>query len=546
MHTKHYPKPRGLSVLHDPTLNKGTAFTEAERDALGLRGLLPPRVQAQDDQVARVLENIRKKPNALERYIFLLSLQDRNETLFYRVVQDHIEEMMPLIYTPTVGQACQMYGHIFRRPRGLYISAADRGRVAEILRNWRTPDVRVIVVTDGERILGLGDLGASGMGIPVGKLSLYTACAGIPPSQCLPITIDVGTNNEGLLNDPLYLGLRQHRMTGPVYDDLVDEFVSAVTHVFPYALIQFEDFANHNAFRFLEKYRNRVCTFNDDIQGTAAVALAGIFSALRITKSPLKEQRLLFFGAGEAGTGIGELVVSAMKAEGLSEADARKRCWFIDSQGLVVKSRGKLASHKLPFAQDVEFILDPVSIMKEFHPTALIGVSGKPNTFSKEVLETIAKDVERPIVFALSNPTSMAECTAEEAYRFTDGKAVFASGSPFDPVEYNGKRFVPGQGNNVYIFPGVGLGVLASASQFVTDEMFLAAARTLANEVQESDLEQGRIYPSLKRIREVSALIAEAVIEVARKRGLARREIEGDVPAAVRAMMYQPEYTDFA
>jgi len=406
--------------------------------------------------------------------------------------------------------------------------------------------VRVIVVTDGERILGLGDLGASGMGIPVGKLSLYTACAGIPPSQCLPITIDVGTNNEGLLNDPLYLGLRQHRMTGPVYDDLVDEFVSAVTHVFPYALIQFEDFANHNAFRFLEKYRNRVCTFNDDIQGTAAVALAGIFSALRITKSPLKEQRLLFFGAGEAGTGIGELVVSAMKAEGLSEADARKRCWFIDSQGLVVKSRGKLASHKLPFAQDVEFILDPVSIMKEFHPTALIGVSGKPNTFSKEVLETIAKDVERPIVFALSNPTSMAECTAEEAYRFTDGKAVFASGSPFDPVEYNGKRFVPGQGNNVYIFPGVGLGVLASASQFVTDEMFLAAARTLANEVQESDLEQGRIYPSLKRIREVSALIAEAVIEVARKRGLARREIEGDVPAAVRAMMYQPEYTDFA
>jgi malate dehydrogenase (oxaloacetate-decarboxylating)(NADP+) len=546
MHTKHYPKPRGLSVLHDPTLNKGTAFTEAERDALGLRGLLPPRVQAQDDQVARVLENIRKKPNALERYIFLLSLQDRNETLFYRVVQDHIEEMMPLIYTPTVGQACQMYGHIFRRPRGLYISAADRGRVAEILRNWRTPDVRVIVVTDGERILGLGDLGASGMGIPVGKLSLYTACAGIPPSQCLPITIDVGTNNEGLLNDPLYLGLRQHRMTGPVYDDLVDEFVSAVTHVFPYALIQFEDFANHNAFRFLEKYRNRVCTFNDDIQGTASVALAGIFSALRITKSPLKEQRLLFFGAGEAGTGIGELVVSAMKAEGLSEADARKRCWFIDSQGLVVKSRGKLASHKLPFAQDVEFILDPVSIMKEFHPTALIGVSGKPNTFSKEVLETIAKDVERPIVFALSNPTSMAECTAEEAYRFTDGKAVFASGSPFDPVEYNGKRFVPGQGNNVYIFPGVGLGVLASASQFVTDEMFLAAARTLANEVQESDLEQGRIYPSLKRIREVSALIAEAVIEVARKRGLARREIEGDVPAAVRAMMYQPEYTDFA
>jgi len=421
MQTKRNPQPRGHSLLHDPTLNKGTAFTEAERDALGLRGLLPPRVQTQDDQVARVLENLRKKPNPLERYIFLLSLQDRNETLFYRVLQDHIEEMMPLIYTPTVGLACQLYGHIFRRPRGLFISAADRGRVAEVLRNWIKPDVRVIVVTDGERILGLGDLGSNGMGIPVGKLALYTACAGIHPSQCLPVTIDAGTNNEGLLNDPLYLGLRQHRMTGPVYDELVDEFVSAVTRVFPYALIQFEDFANHNAFRFLDKYRSRVCTFNDDIQGTAAVALAGIYSALRITKGALKDQRLLFFGAGEAGTGIGELVVSAMKAEGLSEEDARKRCWFIDSQGLVVKGRGKLASHKLPFAQDREFILDPLTIIKEYHPTALIGVSGRNGTFSQEVLETIAKDVDRPIVFALSNPTSMAECTAEEAYRWTGG-----------------------------------------------------------------------------------------------------------------------------
>ena len=546
MHKKHYPQPRGLGVLQDPTLNKGTAFTEAERDALGLRGLLPPRVQTQDDQVARVLENLRKKPNPLERYIFLLSLQDRNETLFYRLLQDHIEEMLPLIYTPTVGQACQLYGHIFRRPRGLFISAADRGRVAEVLRNWQKPDVRVIVVTDGERILGLGDLGSNGMGIPVGKLAIYTACAGIHPSQCLPVTIDAGTNNEGLLNDPLYLGLRQHRMTGPVYDELVDEFVSAVTHVFPYALIQFEDFANHNAFRFLEKYRSRVCTFNDDIQGTAAVALAGIYSALRITKGALRDQRLLFFGAGEAGTGIGELMVSAMVADGLSEADARKRCWFIDSQGLVVKGRGKLASHKLPFAQDREFILDPLAIMKEYHPTALIGVSGQPGTFSREVLETISNDIERPIVFALSNPTSKAECTAEEAYRGTGGRAVFASGSPFDPVDFEGKRFVPGQGNNSYIFPGVGLGVVATASQFVTDEMFLVAARTLAHQVQESDLEQGRIYPSLQRIREVSAEIAVAVVEVIRNRGLARHELKGDIPAAIRSLMYKPEYQDFA
>jgi malate dehydrogenase (oxaloacetate-decarboxylating)(NADP+) len=545
MQTNRYPLSRGIGVLHDPTLNKGTAFTDSEREALGLRGLLPPQIQSQEDQVARVLENLRKKPNPLERYIFLLSLQDRNETLFYRVLQDHIEEMMPLIYTPTVGQACQLYGHIFRRPRGLFIAAGDRGRVGELLRNWPKQDVRVIVVTDGERILGLGDLGSNGMGIPVGKLSLYTACAGIHPAQCLPVTIDAGTNNQSLLDDPLYLGLRQHRMTGPAYDGLIDEFVTEVTRIFPYAMIQFEDFANHNAFRFLEKYRNRVCTFNDDIQGTAAVALAGIYSALRITKGALRDQKLLFFGAGEAGTGIGELVVSALVAEGLPEAEARRRCWFIDSQGLVVKGREKLASHKLPFAHEHEFFGDPLAIVRNLNPTALIGVSGKPGTFSQCILEEIAAKVGRPIVFALSNPTSMAECTAEEAYRWTGGRAVFASGSPFDPVTINGKRFVPGQGNNSYIFPGVGLGVIACASQFVTDEMFLAAARTLADEVQEFDLEQGRIYPSLQRIRAVSAAIAMAVVEVARRRGLARNEIHGDLSTAIRALMYNPEYAEY-
>jgi len=537
--------PRGAGLLHDPILNKGTAFTETERDALGLRGLLPPRVQSQEDQVARVLGNLEKKPNALERYIFLLSLQDRNEQLFYRVLQDHIEQMMPLIYTPTVGQACQLYGHIFRRPRGLFVSANDRGRVAELLRNWPEKDIRVIVVTDGERILGLGDLGSNGMGIPVGKLALYTACAGIHPSQCLPVTIDAGTNNQVLLDDPLYLGLRQHRMTGAPYDGLIDEFVAAASGVFPYALIQFEDFANHNAFRFLERFRNRVCTFNDDIQGTAAVALAGIYSALRITKGALHDQRLLFFGAGEAGTGIAELIVSALVSEGMAEDEARKRCWFIDSQGLVVKSREKLASHKVPFAHEHEFIADPLTIVEKLRPTALIGVSGKPGTFSREILEKIAKDVERPIVFALSNPTSMAECTAEEVYRFTGGRAVFASGSPFEPVTLDGKRFVPGQGNNSYIFPGVGLGVVSCASQFVTNEMFLAAARTLADKVEEADLEQGRIYPSLKRIREVSAAIAEAVVKVARTRGLARKEIQGDLPAAIKEMMYNPTYPDY-
>ena len=546
MQTDHNVLPHGVDLLHDPTLNKGTAFTEPEREALGLRGLLPPKIQSQKDQVARVLENLRRKPNPLERYIFLLSLQDRNETLFYRVLQDHIEEMMPLIYTPTVGQACQLYGHIFRRPRGLFISADDRGRVESVLRNWPKTDVRVIVVTDGERILGLGDLGSSGMGIPVGKLSLYTACAGIHPSQCLPVTIDVGTNNKGMLEDPLYLGLQQPRMTGPAYDELIEEFVTSVSRVFPLALIQFEDFANQNAFRFLEKYRGRVCTFNDDIQGTAAVALAGVYSALRITKGSLRDQKLLFFGAGEAGTGIGELMVSALKAEGLTEAEARLRCWFIDSQGLVVKGREKLASHKVPFAHEHEPIADPLAIVERLRPTALIGVSGKAGTFSQTILEMIAENVERPIVFALSNPTSQAECTAEEAYRWTGGRAVFASGSPFEPVTLDGRRFVPGQGNNSYIFPGVGLGVIACASRFVTDEMFLAAARTLANEVQESDLEQGRIYPSLQLIRKVSEVIAQAVVEVAQRNGLARHDIQGDVRTAIRSLMYDPEYPQYA
>jgi len=546
MQTNLKTLPHGIGILQDPTLNKGTAFTEAERDALGLRGLLPPRVQTQDDQFSRVLGNLRKKPNPLEQYIFLMALQDRNEALFYRLIEEHIEEMLPLIYTPTVGQACQLYGHIFRRPRGLFISANDRGRVAQVLKNWPRTDVRVVVVTDGERILGLGDLGCNGMGIPVGKLSIYTAGAGIHPSQCLPVTIDVGTNNQSLLDDPLYLGLRQPRMTGPAFDELVEEFVTATIAAFPHALIQFEDFANHNAFRFLEKYRNRVCSFNDDIQGTASVALSGIYSALRITKGNLRDQKLLFFGAGEAGTGIGELVVSALVADGMPEAEARLRCWFIDSQGLVVKSREKLAHHKLPFAHDHEPIVEPLAIVEKLRPTALIGVSGKAGTFSQAILETISKNVERPIVFALSNPTSKAECTAEEAYRLTGGRAVFASGSPFQPVTFEGKRFVPGQGNNSYIFPGVGLGVIACASRIVTDEMFLAAARTLADEVQESDLDQGRIYPSLQRLSEVSAAIAVAVVEVARKRGLARKEIEGDLPTAIRALMYKPEYAQYA
>jgi len=531
--------------MQDPTLNKGTAFTEAERDALGLRGLLPPKVQTQDEQVQRFFITQRKRATDLERYIDLASLQDRNESLYYRVVTEYIEEMMPLIYTPTVGLACQQFGQIFRRSHGMYLSEKDRGNIAQVLRNWPRKDIRVIVVTDGERILGLGDLGANGMGIPIGKLALYTACAGIEPTQCLPVAIDVGTNNQSLLDDPLYLGLPQRRTKGEAYDALIEEFITAVSEIFPKALIQFEDFANHNAFRYLHKYRERVCTFNDDIQGTAAVALAGIYSALRITGGKLRDQRFLFFGAGEAGMGVGELMVTALQAEGLTDEEARKACWFIDSKGLVVKSRTDLTKQKLFFAQDHEPLTDPLKIIEAFKPTAIIGASGQPGTFSQGVVEAITRVAGQPIIFALSNPTSKAECTAEQAYFWSSGRAIFASGSPFAPVELDGKRFVPGQGNNAYIFPGVGLGIVASGSRLVTDEMFLAAARTLADLVTKTDLDQGRIYPSLMQIRQVSLAIAVIVADIAEKRGLATEKLPADLESAIRAMMYQPDYISY-
>ena len=537
--------PRGLQLLHDPVLNKGSAFTVAERDALGLRGLLPPHVQTQAEQVERVLGNLARKPTDLERYISLMALAGRNQTLFYRILVDYIEQMMPIIYTPTVGEACQQYGKIFRRPGGLYISTEDRGRVAEVLSNWPERDVRVIVVTDGERILGLGDLGSNGMGIPIGKLMLYTACAGVHPSQCLPVTIDVGTNNTALLVDPLYFGLHERRLRGPEYDALIDEFVEAATKLFPRLLIQFEDFGNENAFRLLERYQERICTFNDDVQGTAAVALAGLYSALRITGETLRDQRVLLFGAGEAGIGIANLLVLALTEAGLPQNEARARCWFVDSKGLVVRSRNDLSSHKLVFAQDHEPLADAVAIIESVRPSVLIGVSGKPAVFSRAVLEAAARQAARPIVFALSNPTSLVECTAEEAYRWTEGRAIFASGSPFDAVSLFGHRFVPGQGNNAYIFPGVGLGVIACASRLVTDEMFLAAARTLAQQVSQAELDEGRLYPRLTHIRKVSHAVAAAVIRVACERGLAGVAVPDDLDEYVRSLMYEPEYRNY-
>ena len=537
--------PRGVALLRDPALNKGTAFTGPERDALGLRGLLPPHVCTQEDQVARVLENFHRLQTPLAKYILIEALQDRNEALFYRLIMENPDEMMPIIYTPTVGLACQKFGHIYRRPRGLFVSAADRGRIAQVMRNWPHREASMIVVTDGERILGLGDLGANGMGIPIGKLALYTACAGLHPRRCLPVMLDVGTNNESLLHDPLYLGLRQKRLAGEALDEIVEEFVAATQEVFPGIVVQFEDFANHNAFRLLTRYRDKVCCFNDDIQGTASVAVAGIFSALRVTRRKMTEQTFLCLGAGEAATGISDLLVSAMVDEGMAEPEARRRCWMVDSKGLVVASRSGLAEHKKPYAHDHAPVADFLGAVKALKPTAIIGVGATPGMFTREVIEEMSRLNEHPIVFALSNPTSKAECTAEQAYAWSGGKALFASGSPFDPVTYDGRRYVPRQGNNSYIFPGVGLGVVAVRSTRVTDEMFMAAARTLAASVGEDDLAQGSLYPPLNRVREVSAHIATSVAEVAFRNGLAEIDRPDDLLEYIRSQMYEPDYTSY-
>jgi malate dehydrogenase (oxaloacetate-decarboxylating)(NADP+) len=537
---------RGFQVLRDPLLNKGTAFNDKERVKLALCGLLPPRVHTQEEQAQRFLAHLRALPNDLEKFIDLNALHDRNEALFFRVIADNPDEIMPLIYTPTVGLACQRFGYIYQRPRGMFIGANYRGRIARVLRNWPERDVGIIVVTDGERILGLGDLGANGMGIPVGKLSLYAGCAGVHPRRCLPVVLDVGTDNETLRADPFYIGLKQKRLRGRAYDALLDEFVDAVQKVFPGALIQFEDFANTNAFRLLQRYRDRVCTFNDDIQGTAAVVLAGFYSALRKTGSALKDQRILCLGAGEAATGICDLVVSALEQEGIATEDARKRCWLFDSKGLVVASRADLVEHKRHYAHEGPRATQFVGAVEALKPTAIVGVAAVGGTFTQPVIEAMTRANPRPIVFALSNPTSKSECTAEQAYLWSQGRALFACGSPFDPVTLDGRVFVPRQGNNSYIFPGVGLGVVASGARRVTDEMFLAAARSLADQTTQADLDQGSLYPPLADVRAVSARIATAVAEVAYAKGLTQKRRPKNVLADVRAQMYDPRYPQYA
>jgi malate dehydrogenase (oxaloacetate-decarboxylating)(NADP+) len=539
------PPKLGLDLLQDPRLNKGTAFTARERDALRLRGLLPPRVFTLEQQLARTMENYRSLASDLQRYVFMVALQDRNETLFYRAVVDHLAELMPIIYTPTVGEACARFGHIYRRPRGLYISAADRGRVREVLRNWPEPGVGVIVVTDGERILGLGDLGAYGMGIPIGKLALYTACGGVRPSLCLPVMFDVGTDNPMLLQDPLYTGLLQPRVRGHEYTELVDELMSAFDEVFPGALVQFEDFATENAIGLLARYRERACVFNDDIQGTASAALAGLLVAGRATSRQLADERLLFLGAGAAAGGIADLVVTALRQAGLSEMEARGRIAMFDERGLLVASRAGLTEAARRYALDHAPVAALAEAVRALRPTALIGVSGQPGLFTREVLEAMAGVNPRPAVFALSNPTSRAECTAEQAYRWTGGRALFSSGSPCAPVELEGRRFAPSQTNNAYVFPGLGLAVVASGARRVTEGMFLAAARALADMADETLLAAGALFPPIERIREVSLRVAVAVARVAIAEGLATRELPEDLEGHLRSAMYQPVHPEY-
>jgi len=534
----------GAELLRNPHLNKGTAFTAAERREYGLEGLLPPAVTSIDLQISRRHAEIADLGDDLLKYLVLSDLQARNEALFYAVLMSDPATYMPIVYTPTVGEACQKFGHIFRQARGVYLPITERGRVKHLLRNWPERDVRFIVVTDGERILGLGDLGAGGMGIPLGKLALYTACAGVPPQYCLPIVLDVGTNNQSLLDDPLYLGLRQNRVRGEEYSEFVDEFVDAVETLYPKCCIQWEDFANFNAVPILARYRDRICTFNDDIQGTAGIALAGIYAALRITKQKITDQRFLFLGGGSAGTGIADLISQAMVQGGLDIGEARQRNALFDINGLIVTSRTDLAEFQKPFAQDHAPVSTFVEAVRALRPTCIIGVSAVPKLFTREVIETMAAINERPIIFPYSNPTSRSECTAEEAYRWSDGRAIFASGSPFPPVEIAGRHFVPGQGNNVYIFPAMGMAVFATEATRVTEEMFIVAAEAVAEQVTEGNLASGLIYPPQSHILDASLHVAERIATFIFDRGLAAVPRPDDVGALIRARAYHPAYRE--
>jgi malate dehydrogenase (oxaloacetate-decarboxylating)(NADP+) len=537
---------RGVQLLRNPWLNRGSVFTEEERDRYGLRGLLPPRVSTFGEQVKRLTEVIANAGTPLNKYLVLEGVHANDEALYFELVMEHIEEYLPLIYTPTVGEACQKFSHLFRYARGLYVSAEDKGRVRQLVANVPNENVDMIVVTDGQRILGLGDLGVNGMGIPIGKLALYTACAGVNPQRTLPVTIDVGTNTESYLSDPLYMGLRQKRITGEEYDALIAEFIEAVRERWPNVIIQFEDFHNSHAFDLLDKWRNRVTCFNDDIQGTASVSVTGLYTAMRILKQRVSDQRILFLGAGSAATGIANLIVDAMVEEGTSAEEARGRIALFDSKGLVTTTRGDtLSATKVPFAKDCENAKTFVEAVRVIRPSAIIGVSAQPSAFNEEVIAEMSRINERPIIFALSNPTSKAECTAEEAYRWSNGKCLFACGSPFPPVSIGGKTFVPRQGNNSYVFPGIGLGCIFAKAKTIPEGIFLTAAKTLADQVSDSDLANGSLYPALSEVRNLSAGIATAVAEYCFDHGIAQVERPADLHKAIVDSMWSPSKPDF-
>ncbi len=543
---------RGTRLLRHPMYTKGSAFNAQERKDFGLEGLLPAAVSSLEQQERRVYDNISRKPDPLEKFIGLAALQDRNEHLFYRLLIDHVEEFLPIVYTPTVGRACQEFSHIFRRGRGLWITPAHRGRIYEILGNAPFDDVRLIVVTDNERILGLGDQGAGGMGIPIGKLALYTAAAGIHPSQTLPISLDVGTDNESLLKDELYLGWRLPRLRGPEYDSLVEEFVQAVKKRFPKALLQWEDFKKVNAFRLLDRYRKSITCFNDDIQGTAAVATAGMMAGCRATGVALKDQRVVILGAGAAGIGIARLLRDTFRRAGLSGEALTRAIANLDSQGLVVDDVEIKDVHKRDFAWPAALAekmglkkgapRDLLAVVRAVKPTFLIGTSGEPGTFTEAIVREMAKHVERPVIFPMSNPTSKSEAKPVDIVAWTDGRALIATGSPFDPVPHKGRMITIGQGNNVFIFPGVGLGALVAEAKEVTDGMFAVAAQTLADNVSASDLASGSLFPSATEIRRVSQRIAEAVVAEARNAGVGRQIPDAEIPKAVAAMIWDPAY----
>jgi malate dehydrogenase (oxaloacetate-decarboxylating) len=526
-------------------LNKGSAFPENERREFGLLGLLPLHCSTIEEQLARTYENYKRKESDLERYVFLTALQDRNETLFYRLLQEHIGEMMPVIYTPTVGEGCRQYSHVFRRPRGLYISYPHRDEISALLDNAPVKDVEVIVVTDGERILGLGDLGVGGMGIPIGKLSLYSACAGIHPAGTLPIMLDVGTDNAELLNDPLYLGWRHARVRGQVYDDFIEAFVAAVKRKFPRVLLQWEDFSKHNAARLLERYRNDLCCFNDDIQGTGAVTVAGLLAVMKLLGSRLRDQRVVILGAGSAAIGICDQIVAAMVHEGDSQHDSKQKLWLVDSKGLVHNRRSDLESGKQKYAQP------PLSsdagstsfadAIKSVQPTILIGTSGRPGAFTADIVREMARHVERPVIFPLSNPTSKSEAMPFELLKWTDGRALIATGSPFPAIKYGERLVEIGQCNNAFIFPGVGLGVIASGAHRVTDKMFSAAARVLSEFSPLRSNPDLPLFPPLKEVREISYRVALAVGEEAIRAGLTSMTLD-TLDSAVRNKMWAPQY----